>query len=31
MTDLETQMSMFKTVFVREKEKNAKTIKYLEN
>ena len=31
MTDLETQMTMFKTVFVREKEKNIKTIKYLEN
>ena len=31
MTDLETQMRMFKTVFVREKEKNIKTIKYLEN
>ena len=31
MTDLETQMTMFKTVFVREKEKYIKTIKYLEN
>ena len=31
MTYLETQMTMFKTVFVREKEKNIKTIKYLEN
>ena len=31
MTDLETQMTMFKTVFVREKEKNIKIIKYLEN
>ena len=31
MTDLETQMTMFKTVFVKEKEKNIKAIKYLEN
>ena len=31
MTDLETQMTMFKTVFMREKEKNIKTIKDLEN
>ena len=31
MTDLETQMTMFKTVFIREKEKNIKTIKQLEN
>ena len=31
MTDLENQMSMFKTVFVREKEQNIKTIQYFEN
>ena len=31
MTDLETQMTMFKTVFVKEKEKNIKAIKYSEN
>ena len=31
MTDLETQMMMFKTVFIRDTEKNIKTIKQLEN
>ena len=31
MTDLETQMTMFKTVFIRDTEKNIKTIKQLEN
>ena len=31
MTDLETQMTMFKTVFVKEKEKHIKAINYLEN
>ena len=31
MTDLETRMTMFQTVFVKEKEKNIKSIKYLEN
>ena len=31
MTDLETQMTMFKTVFIRDTEKNIKPIKRLEN
>ena len=31
VTDLETRMTMFQTVFVKEKEKNIKSIKYLEN
>ena len=31
MTDLETQMTMLKTVFIRDTEKNIKTIKQLEN
>ena len=31
MTDLETQMTMFKTVFIRDTEKNTKPIKRLEN
>ena len=31
MTDLETQMTMFKTVFIRDTEKNIKTIKQSEN
>ena len=31
MTDLETQMTMFKTVFIIDTEKNIKPIKRLEN
>ena len=31
MTDLENQMTMFKTVFIRNTEKNMKTINQLEN
>ena len=31
MTDLETQMTMFIMVFIRDTEKNIKTIKQLEN
>ena len=31
MTDLETQMTMFKTVFIRDTEKNTKPIKRLKN
>ena len=31
MTDLETQMTMFKTVFIRDTEKNIRPIKRLEN
>ena len=31
INDLETRLTMFQTVFVKEKEKNIKSIKYLEN
>ena len=31
MTDLETQMTMFKTGFIRDTEKNIKTSKQVEN
>ena len=31
MTDLEDQMTIFKTVFIRDTEKNIKPIKRLEN
>ena len=31
MTELETRMMMFQTAFVKEKEKNIKSIKYSEN
>ena len=31
MTDLENQMTIFKTMFIRDTEKNIKLIKRLEN